>query len=103
METTLETIRLALAADATADMRVAGITACRAILATLDPPVDPPAQPQRVGIDASQITALVGALRGVPADQLLDLAIGRLRAALPADANTATPKGISFHIVPINQ
>jgi len=100
MDTELETLRLALAPEATDEARASGAATCRAILATLDPSAQTP-PPQRPAIDASQIAALVGALRGVPPDQLLDLAISKLRSALPVDASSTAPKGISFHIVPV--
>jgi len=40
-------------------------------------------------------------LRQLPPDQLLDLALQRLRAALPAGATVPTPKAIQFQLVPI--
>lgn len=101
MDTALEAIRLALAPEATQDARDTGIATCRAILAALDPSGQQPPPPQRASIDTSQIAALVGALRGVPPDQLLDLAIAKLRAALPAEAPSPASKGITFHMVPV--
>lgn len=104
MENALEAIRLSVEPEATPEARTAGIAACRAILAALDPSAQMPSQPRGgTSIDASQIATLVGALRGVPPDQLLDLAITKLRAALPADASTPAPKGIAFHLVPISR
>lgn len=44
---------------------------------------------------------LVRTLRQVPPDQLLDLVIGRLRAALPAGVTAAQPRGIQFQLVPV--
>jgi hypothetical protein len=40
-------------------------------------------------------------LRQLPPDQLLDLALQRLRGALPAGATVPTPKGIQFQLVPV--
>jgi hypothetical protein len=68
-------------------------------------PNAPPAAP--LGLDAATIGAIIGALRGLPPEQLLDLAIARLRAALPADKQpppaTATPPQppVRFHLVQV--
>jgi hypothetical protein len=45
---------------------------------------------------------LVSAFRGIPPDQLLDLAIARLRAALPAgvEVPNATPLNLRIVTVP---
>jgi hypothetical protein len=40
-------------------------------------------------------------LRQLPPDQLLDLALQRLRAALPAGATVPPSKGIQFQLVPV--
>lgn len=50
---------------------------------------------------ASSIAMAAQTLRGMPSDQLLDLALQRLRAALPPGAAPATPKGIQFQLVPV--
>jgi hypothetical protein len=49
----------------------------------------------------SPLAQMIGALRKMPADQLLDLAIQRLRAALPKGATVTEPKGIQFQLVPV--
>ena len=49
----------------------------------------------------SQIACVVSALRGVPPDQLLDLAIQRLRAALPAGVEAPPAQPLKFHIIPV--
>ncbi len=89
MEPTLEALRAALADGATPDQRAAGVTACRAILAALDStPGEPlPGAPLPV-------PAAANPLGGLSLDQVLDLAIGKLRTMLPADklaAATAQP------------
>jgi hypothetical protein len=70
-----ETIRTAIKPDATPEARAAGATACRTILAKLEsaPKVNPAA-----------IAQAVSAMRGLPTEQLLDLAIAKLRTFLPA-------------------
>jgi hypothetical protein len=80
--THIESIRVAVANDATPEARAAGIAACRAILATLGAS---PAEPKiEVGPTAAAIAALV---RSSPPDQLLDLVISKLRTLVPADAH----------------
>jgi hypothetical protein len=53
----------------------------------------PPAMPP--------ITAAVQAVKQMSPDQLLDIALQRLRASLPAGVNVAVPRGIQFNLVPI--
>lgn len=99
MENVIESIRAAVASDATQETRAAGITACRTILAALEGRAGEP----MVGaapVNPSTIATMFGALRGVPADQLLDLAIAKLRAALPAGAEVARVEPLKFHIIP---
>ncbi len=99
MESVIESIRAAIAPDATPEAKAAGITACRAVLAALE---GTPGQPLAAPIaPTSPVAAVVGALRGVPPDQLLDLAIAKLRAALPAGADVPTAQPLKFQIVPI--
>jgi len=74
----LDCIRLALADGATPEQKQAGAAACCAAYAALSPPpgvpLTVPHVPQtRIGLD-----------------QVLDLAIARLRAMVPADATTTT-------------
>jgi len=102
MDDLLETIRVACASDATDDIKQRGAQACRTILTALDartgeplgaPPSDVPA--------GAQIAAIVGALQGVPPEQLLDMAISRLRAALPKDATPPRIAPLTFQLIPI--
>ena len=55
------------------------------------PTVPPPSSP---------IAMAARALRALPPEQLLDIALQRLRAALPAGTTVAAPKGIQFQLVP---
>jgi hypothetical protein len=59
-----------------------------------------PANPA-MPVPASPIAAAARALRQLPPEQLLELALQRLRAALPAGATVQTPKGIQFPLVPV--
>ena len=98
MESLIETIRTAVAPDATAETRAAGAHACRTILAALDAK---PGEPMAAAVAPQplQIATIVSALRDMPTDQLLDLAIARLRTMLPAGTDVAPVKPISFHFV----
>jgi hypothetical protein len=100
MDTILETIRAAIEPNATAEARVAGAAACRMMLAALE---GTPGEPMAAAVPAtpSPIASIVGALRGVPPEQLLDLAIAKLRAALPADTTVPRVEPLKFHIIPM--
>ena len=102
MENVIESIRAAIASDATPEAKAAGATACRAILAALEStPGQPIALSTVAPMSGSQIASVVSALRGVPPDQLLDLAIQRLRAGLPVGVEVPTTPPLKFHIVPV--
>ena len=77
MEQLLESIRAAVAENASAEQKNTGAQACRAILAALE-------------AEAGRPLAFAGAppptaLAGIDPTQALDLLIARLQAALPAD------------------
>lgn len=98
METLLESIRTGIAADASEEQRAAGADACRTILTALDATAGQPlATP--TGVSSSAIATAVATLRNVPPDQLLDLAIARLRAALPAETPVPVVQPMKFHVV----
>jgi hypothetical protein len=101
MENLIEAIRAALADNAPDDARTAGAQACRTILTALE---TKPGQPMTAATandpnSTTQVAQMVAALRGVPAEQLLDLAIARLRAALPAGTEPPRAAPVAFHIV----
>lgn len=99
MDNTVETIRAALASDATEDARSAGVAACQAVLSTLSPS---PATPSPAIADAMpQLLAMMGK---IDLNQLLDVAIERLRtlnAAKPGSPMPEPPRGLAFSLVPI--
>jgi hypothetical protein len=99
IENILTTIRATTAPDATPDARAAGAAACRALLATLEPA--PRAQPDApsMQLNASAVASAISALRGIAPEQLLDLAIAKLRAALPPDAQVPRVRPLDFHII----
>ena len=118
MENMIEAIRNALVDNASDDARTAGAQACRMLLTVLEakpgePMTTPPPAEASAGSSlpaiassegapsssATQIAQMIGTLRGVPAEQLLDLAIARLRAALPAGTEAPRVAPLKFHIV----
>jgi hypothetical protein len=94
----LEVIRSALANDVTEESRRAGAQACRTILASLEPPR---VQQEPPPFNPAQIAGLVSALRGVPVDQLLDMAIAKMRAALPAGTSVPRVEPVKFQLIPV--
>ncbi|MEJ7598519.1 MAG: hypothetical protein WKG01_11465 [Kofleriaceae bacterium] len=115
MEDLIESIRLAVVPDASDEARAAGSSACRTLLTALDPKPGEPGEPIPVptppapAIDPASVATSVPAqlataitmLRGVPVEQLLDLAIARLRAALPADQAATSVQPIKLQLVPV--
>jgi hypothetical protein len=60
-----------------------------------------PDAPSR-SIDPTAVAAIVASLRGIPPEQLLDIAIARLRAALPpAPAMAPVAQPLRFQLVPV--
>ncbi len=102
MDALIESIRAAVAADASTEVRAAGVTACRTILTALEAV---PGQPLAAAVVAPPmvppIAAIATALRGMPADQLLDLAIQKLRASLPPGAEPPRVQPLKFQLVPV--
>lgn len=74
MTNLLDCIRIALAEGATPEQKQAGATACCAVYAALSPPPGVP------------ISVPHAPRPGVNLDQVLDLAINKLRAMVPSDA-----------------
>jgi hypothetical protein len=99
----LGAIRQALVTDATPELRARAAIACRAVLQHLEPqPAAPPPQPAPTTTPLPpEAAAFVDVLRGIPPEQLLDLAIARLRAAIPAGVDVPAVTPIRFHIIPV--
>ena len=105
METLIEAIRTAVLSDATDEAKHQGALACRTILTALEATPGEPIATVTVeqSAPAPDVAGIVGALRGLPPEQLLDIAIARLRAALPASATAPPVEPLRFHIVPVHQ
>lgn len=98
-ENLIDAIRAAVAEGAPAEVRVAGANACRILLTELDPqPVPPSAPPPPPPQPNLPIGAIVAAIRGMPAEQLADLLIARLRTLVPADAAATSSPARPFNI-----
>jgi hypothetical protein len=98
MDNLIESIRAAVADDASAEARAAGVAACRAIISALEAK---PGAPIAAAMPMPPTAAIGAMLRGMPLDNLLDLAIARLRAALPAGTEPVPVNPIRFQMVPI--
>jgi hypothetical protein len=103
----LDVIHRGLAPDADDASRARARTVCRELLAALGEPQPAPvlASPPvlatpPVPVPTTPIAAIVETLRKLSPDQLLDLAIRRLRAALPSDAPIPAPE-TRFQLVQI--
>jgi hypothetical protein len=107
MESLLDAIRIAASDGASDDERRRGLLACRAVAFALDggivvdapPPISSPAvepvgadtasRPDALPVVASPLVS--NPFAGLTADQILDLAIAKLRGALGENGDDATP------------
>jgi hypothetical protein len=99
MDNLIETIRAAMMPDASDEARAAGATACRAVLATLDAQAGQPLAAAPVA--ATPIQAAVTAMSGLPSDQLLDLAIAKLRSMLPEGTTIEPVPPLKLPLLPL--
>jgi hypothetical protein len=102
MNDVIEAIRAALIPEATPEARVAGTAACRAVLTALEAV---PGQPMAATSAPAapplpQVANIASMLRSVPPDQLLDLAIAKLRSALPSGTEVAQVQPLKFRFIP---
>lgn len=99
MQAAIDSIAAALVNDASPEAKRDGAAACRAVLAVLEPRasdvVTPPTPPP------PHVAALVAALRGMPMEQILDLAIARLRTSLPAGTDVSPVASLKLPMIPI--
>src|SRR5687768_10547498 len=98
MEKFIEAIRLATTPDATDEARAAGVHACRAILSALDAQ---PGKPLSMPTAPTPLQSAVTALSNVPAEQLLDLAITKLRSLLPEGTTIEPVLPLRLPLLPI--
>ncbi len=96
MDALIEAIRAATVTGASDEIRSAGAQACRTILTALEAK---PGQPLAVP-GAADLAALVAGVRSVPVDQLLDLAIAKLRTMVPADSTQPVAR-LNIPLAPI--
>ncbi len=97
MSELVDKIRVSIAPDATPAERSAGAAACRCVLALIEP--EPPAS-----IPPNVIAQAVGMLKGMDLEQVLGVAIERLRAVTAARGDVAPAKparSINFQLVPV--
>ena len=99
MENLLATIQAVLVPDATDEARASGASACRAILTALE--ATPGASMSAAISQPNAVAQIVGALRGMPLDQVLDIAIARLQAAVPADKASPPVRPLHFQMIPL--
>jgi hypothetical protein len=101
MENFIDAIRAATADNATPEARVAGAQACRNILAALEAKLGQPLA--AASSPSSSMQALLAALGNTPPDQLLDLAIAKLRTLMPAaQSEPQTVQSVRIPLVPIS-
>lgn len=103
MEQLIDSIRVAVAQGASDEAKAAGATACRTILIALEAkPGEPMAAPAPISAhpQVPEIAAIVAGLKGVPIDQLLDLAITKLRTMVPAEPAAPVQK-LAIPLVPV--
>ena len=116
MDDLIEKIRAATMPNAADDARAAGVDACRTLLValeakagepmarpTVEPTIPPSLAPSSSPTPLAIAQALVTALRGMSPDQLLDVAIARLRAALPPGATMPVVQPLKVQLIPINR
>ena len=98
MENLIDAIRAATADNATPEARAAGAQACRTILTALEAKLGQPLATAPAPSNTAQ--AIIAALRDTPPDQLIDLAIAKLRALVPAQPETV--QVVRIPLVPIS-
>lgn len=105
MDNLIEAIKNAIAPNAPEEARAVGAQACRTILVALETPagepLGSPTAPAPPADPTSPLHMVATALRTVPPDQLLDLAIERLKAALPPDATVEPVRRLNVPLVAV--
>ncbi len=104
MENVIEAIQKSLQSDADDAARADGVRACRAVLAALEAKVGEPLAAQS---SATPMQAVVAGLSGLPVEQLLDLAIAKLKTIVPVQpqptsaAVSTSAQPLRFHLLPV--
>jgi hypothetical protein len=99
----IASIRAAVVSGASADVRATGATACRSILTALEAQAGQPLTAAPSAAAASTLAGMLSAFASMPREQLLDLVIAKLRAALPPGTATAATGAPRFHLIQIPQ
>jgi hypothetical protein len=108
MEALVEAIRAGVQSDASSEQKHQAVLACGTIVAALSEgageplarPTQSPASPAAVA--SPPVAMVMNAIRGMSPDQLLEVAIARLRSALPADASSPAVQPVKFHLLPLD-
>jgi hypothetical protein len=100
MDQLLETIRAATAPGASDEARAVGAQACRTILAALEAKAGEPLAHKPP--PATPLQAVVAALSNTPPEQLLDLAITKLKAALPTGTELRPVQRLNLPLLPVH-
>jgi hypothetical protein len=98
----IASIHAAVAPNASADVRAIGATACRSLLTALEAQAGQPLAAAS-SAPASTLAGMLSAFASMPREQLLDLLISKLRAALPPGTPTAVTGAPRFHLIQIPQ
>lgn len=103
IESLIAAIRAGMEQTASADARAAGASACRTLLAVLEAkPGQPLATPNAASVPASSVQTIVTLLRNAPPEQLLDLAIAKLRTLVPP-TEQPTVRAFPIRLVPVSK
>ncbi|MFN0252730.1 MAG: hypothetical protein ACKV2T_38000 [Kofleriaceae bacterium] len=97
MEDLINSITMAISPDASPEARANGAAACRCIITALEP------TPTAL-IPSDAMPQLIAMLGKMDLNQLLDVAIERLRAlnaAKPSSSPDPAPRPINFQLVPV--
>jgi hypothetical protein len=102
MDALVETIRAVIAPNAAPEVRAAGAESCRTILAALGATQGQPLGAVPRAEPGPIATAVATLIRSTPPDQLLDLAIAKLRLMVP-DSSMPSVSAFKLQCVPVPQ
>jgi hypothetical protein len=99
----IDSIRTAIDDGASDEARAAGATACRSLLAVLEPRPAEPIAPSAPVPQAPRlpIAAIAQAIRNVPPDQLADMLIAKLRTLVPPEGQIASVRRFNIPLAKV--